>query len=400
MNIDNPYKNIQSNLTKMQKNLLEQIAPNQDFGDITDEQRDILEVNEMQMEQIREQRELLVTSPEVRRAVASTLQIRMELGDPVVAGADFETIMQYEDFDDARQALRMAFDFRTKEDGSYGERKEGDERAEQYFYPGLTDEIQEQINAAAEVLKLSGDVEPEVAETDTALILGGGGRSLLDRTAYGKELIEAGKMKPNKIVVLASERPVDEAERQRAGFTTTATTEFELGIDSYEKVWGVAVDRESTVEWVDHTIDAFPLEDQKGIPYRNRVHKVLHAPGDPEVGRPEAFFVSSAIVTDPLGDATKDGKPIKIIRNRANTDDTFETYSRLDQPTPKSRITMITKTIFLPFQKTAAVLRLAKKGVIVDAASYDTTHFGAAADKPHSQGMEILSLVDALSKYE
>jgi hypothetical protein len=327
--------------------------------------------------------------------------MRRELGDPVVAGIDFDEIMQYEDFDGARQALRMAFDLRTKEDGSYGERKDADERAETYFYPGLTDEIKEQINAAAEVAKLSGDVEPEQAETDTALILGGAGRSLLDRTAYGKELIDQGKMKPKKIVILASERPVNDAERGRAGeFAANASTEFELGIASYEEVWGVTVDRTNIVEWADHSIDPFPLEDQEGIPFSNRVHKVIHMEGDPETGRPDAFFVSSAIVTDPLGDATKDGQPIKIIRNRANTDDTFETFSRLDEPKPKSRITMITKTIFLPFQKTAAVLRLAKRGVIVDAASYDSTHFGGVEDKPHAQGLEILSLADALSKYE
>lgn len=401
MNTYNHHINKQANLTNMSIDTLKQLAASQEFGELTDEQRDILEVDQMQMEQIHEQRELLATNPEVRLAIGSALRIRMELHDPIVASVDYDELMNYEDFDGARQALRMAFDFRTKEDGSYGERQEGDERAERYFYPGLTDEVSEQINVAAEILKLSGDVEPEITETDTALILGGAGRSIIDRTAYAKELIDAGKMKPNKIVILASERPVNDAERARAGeFAATATTEFELGIVSYEEVWNVKVDRTNIVEWVDHSIDAFPLEDQKGIPFRNRVHKVIHAEGDPESGRPDAFFVSSAIVTDPLGDATKDGHPIKIIRNRANTDDTFETFSRLDEPKPKSRITMITKTIFLPFQKTAAVLRLAKRGVIVDAASYDTTHFGANADKPHAQGMEMLSLADALSKYK
>lgn len=401
MNLNNIHKTKQEHLTYMSIDTLKQLAETQEVIELTDEQRDILEVNEMQMESIREQREQLATSPEVRVAVGSVLKMRQELGDPVVAGADINEILQYDDFNGARHALRLAFDFRTKEDGSYGERKEADERAEKYFYPALTDEITEQINAAAEVMKLSGDVEPEVAETDTALILGGAGRSLLDRNSYGKELIDAGKMKPNKIVILASERPVNDAERARAGeYAEDAQTEFDLGVASFESVWDVTVDRSNIVEWVDHTIDPFPLEDQEGIPFKNRVHRVIHMEGDPAVGRPDAFFVSSAIVTDPLGDATKDGKPIKIIRNRANTDDTFETHLRLDDPSPKSRITMITKTIFLPFQKTAAVLRLAKRGVIVDAASYDSTHFGAPPDKPHAQCLEILSQADALSKYE
>lgn len=401
MNLYNHHINKQKHLTYMNIDTLQRLAETQESFELTDEQRDILDVNEMQMESIREQREQLAASPEVRVAVGSVLKIRQELGDPVVAGADINEMLQYDDFDGARHALRMAFDFRTKENGSYGERKDADQRAEIYFYPALTAEITEQINAAAEVMKLSGDVEPEVAETDTTLILGGAGRSLLDRTAYGKELIDAGKMKPNKIVILASERPVDDAERQRAGeFAADAMTEFDLGIASYEEVWGVKVDRSNIVEWADHTINPFPLEDQEGIPFKNRVHRVIHMEGDPQMSRPDAFFVSSAIVTDPLGDATKDGKPIKIIRNRANTDDTFETHLRLDDPKPKSRITMITKTIFLPFQKTAAVLRLAKRGVVVDAASYDSTHFGAKPDKPHAQCLEILSLADALAKYE
>jgi hypothetical protein len=389
MNINKPPQTNREKSSNMSTSTLERLTVEDSQEDASEHGKALEAVQSLQQEKLREQREVLVNSPELRQAIHSVAQVRKEAGDPNLATVNLDELVSYEDFDSARIAMRYAFDFRTKDDGTYGERTDGDARANEYYYPHVNEAVEAEVNAAAEVLRLAGDTEPEQAETDATLILGGAGRSLLDRTTYAKELIDDGKMIPKKIVLLASERAVNEAEQKRGGeYATGATTEFELAIAAVENVFDVKIAKEDITQWIDHGVE-------HDIP---KTHKVIGVKGDVDTGRPDIFIVSSAIVTDPFVDGTKDGHPIKILRNRANTPDTFETFGRLENPEPGSRVTLITRTIFEPFQKAGAMKQLNSRGVICDAASYSATHYGAAPDKTHALAMEMLSAADALAK--
>lgn len=363
----------------------------------------IAEVIALQDKEKQEWRELFTTSPEVRQAVGDAIKIRQELDDPLLKGINYDEVMSYDDFQGARQAMRFAYDFRTKDDGTYGERKDADQKAAKYFYPGLTKQGEEYIHKESELAGIYGDHLPKEPNAETGLVLGCKAKGFIDRGKLAKEQMDAGAINVKKLVFLGSERPVDDAERRDAAeFAPDATTEFEVAIGIAETLYNVKIEAEDIETWVDHSIEPFPLEGQveeKGIPYANRIHKVAVVPGDESVNRPNIFIVSSAIVTDPLGDATKDGHPIKIVRNRANSADTFETYARLERPEPGTRVTMFTRSIFA-FQKIAAMNRLGKRGVVVDVASYGATHFGGPEDPPHVLGMELLSIADALAADE
>src|SRR5690606_32457607 len=106
---------------------------------------------------------------------------------------------------------------------------------------------------------IAGDTEPRVPQADAALILGGAGKSILDRATYARELVEAGKLQTSTIVLLGSSRPVNDTERQRAGtYAEGATTEYELAKNAAVEQFGVTFnDEEEFVGYDDKVSTGF-----------------------------------------------------------------------------------------------------------------------------------------------
>lgn len=342
------------------------------------------EIRAKHLKQIGELKEALVNSPELRQTIKDVASIRKELGDPNLANFDLESVDTYEDFEGARLAMRQAFDFRTKPDGTFGERWEADERVAQYFKPATTPELEEKIYKTAELFGLTGDSQPENPDVDAALILGGGGKSPLDRTLYTKELIDTGKLHTKKIVSLGSERKINDAERARGGdYAKDAQTEFDLMVAAIETAYDIKVNQEDVFEWIDHNVEF-------DIPKKHKVVGIAAAEGK----HPNIFIVSSAIVTDPFVDATKDGRHIKILRNRANSADTFKVFKDLDD---SEKVAAVTNAHFAPFQGAAAAAELGSKGIDVEVVGFDPQHFGNAPKKSYELVQEMLTTADSLA---
>ena len=344
-------------------------------------------IEQKQRDRLLEQKEALVESEDLREVIGDIASLRKELGDPNLIDSDTDVLAAYEsDFDGVRSAMRSAFDFRTKPDGSYGERWEADERAKTYLAPALTPELEEKIYAVAEKFGLTGDTEPETTEAAAGIILGAGGKAPLDRTLYLKELIDQSKLKTDKIVALGSERLVNDAERARAGdYAANANTEFDLMVSAIETAYGIKISEDDTTEWIDQSIE-------HDVP---RTHKVVAIPASD--AHPDIFIVSSAVTTDPYVDGTKDGRPIKMLRNRANTKDTFDTLGKLAQFEPGSKVVATTNAHFVPFQGAVAAGELGKMGIDTEVVGFDPTHFNNAPKKSHELLQEMLTVADSIA---
>jgi hypothetical protein len=360
---------------------------NQNLGTLESHNTAASLIEMKQRDRLLEQKEALVESESLREVIGDIAKLRKGLGDPNLLDSDTDILTAYEsDFAGVRNAMRSAFDFRTKPDGSYGERWEAEERAKTYLTPALTPELEAKIYAVAEQFGLTGDTEPQGTEAAAGIILGAGGKAPLDRTLYLKELIDQGKLKTDKIVSLGSERPVNDAERARAGeYATNAETEFDLMVAAIETAYDIKISADDMTEWIDQTIE-------HDVP---RTHKVAAIPANDM--RPDIFIVSSAVTTDPYVDGTKNGRPIKMLRNRANTKDTFDTLSKLAQFEPGSKVVATTNAHFVPFQGAVAAGELGKMGIDTEVVGFDPIHFNNAPKKSHELLQEMLTVADSIA---
>lgn len=362
---------------------------------------DVEQIQIRQRERLNEQKEALVQSPELRETILGVAAVRQNFGDPNLAGYDISTLGEYGDFNGARRAMRLAFDFRTRPDGSFGERWEATERVGQYLTPGLTPELEAKIYSASEKFELTGDTAPKDPEADAAAVLGAGGAAPLDRTLYTKELIDDGKLIVPKIVALGSERAIDDAERKRGGeYAQFAQTEFDLMVSAMAVAYNLNPDNEA-FRWLDPSVyrdypDAIDLEYElpSGIKIP-RTHKVISIEGDPNEGRPDIFVVSSGIVTNPFMETLDDkGVPIRTLRTRANTADTFNIFGKLDTA---KRVVAVTNAHFRPFQGVAAAKQLGELGIDSEVVGFDPSHFGKPRKQSHELVQEMLTTADSLA---
>ena len=157
------------------------------------------EIIRQNTESIHSKIELLASDPDLRELIRHVGKIR------------FNEDINYElgDFK-AMHGAMDCFDSRTKKDGTYRERAEADEII---FDP----ETDQQIYKLAEKFGLTGDTVPSRKDADAALVLGGAAKAPLNRAFYTRELLEKGLLETDTIIFLASDRPVDDNERQRAG---------------------------------------------------------------------------------------------------------------------------------------------------------------------------------------
>ena len=339
------------------------------------------QIHQNQIEHVLDQQKALTENEvlkEVIREVATLRGRTVDIDYKQFNGPDGEKSL--------RASMRAVFDFRTKKDGSYGERWEADENAKE-FLELCSPELADKIYAVAEFFHLTGTSEPSTAEVEAGVALGGGGRSPFDRTMFQKELIDAGKLKPNYIVALGSSRAVDAAEIKRAGgYAEGAQTEYDLMVNAAKEAYNITVDAADVLTWKDQKLGS-------GLMNENKV-AYLPANGN----RPDMFILSSAMLTNPYRQTVVDGEKRTVLRQRTDTADTFAMLGRMANFKPGDKVVAITNAHFRPFQGAAAAGQLAKYGVETEVVGFDPKHFDNLPKRSDELLQEMLTTADSLAK--
>jgi hypothetical protein len=346
------------------------------------------EIAQHQHQKIETQKAALVANDDLRGLLQEVVAIRSQ-----AEGAVLEDLSEYTDFAGFYRAARHAFDFRTRKDGSYGERWEAEANAEA-FLQAASPELMHRVYSVAELFGLTGDTELQQKEVQLAIILGGGGKSPLDRTQYAADLIEKGALAPEIIVALGSDRPIDtkrdkngQDEYDRAGdYAAGAKTEYDLMVKAAERVFGIAVTQGEEIEWSDPAI-------MGGLPRRHKVAFIAQT-----ATRPPVFIISSAIVTYPFRTTKKDGKEVEVVRERANTEDTYATLARIANLEPGSIVAAITNAHFRPFQGAAASAQLGSLGMYTEVIGYDPQRYHNEPKRTDELLQEMATLASSLNK--
>jgi hypothetical protein len=340
------------------------------------------EIHDRHIDQLNAQKEALVSSADVRQIIGEVAHIR-----------GLEADVEYQDFTGLYASMRSAFDFRTKADGSHGERWEAEENAKQ-FLSECTPELSKKIYTIAEQFGYTGDTIPSDKRAKAAVILGGGGRSPLDRTQYTADLIAEGKLESDYIISLGSDRPIDtkrdekgENEYDRAGeYALGAKTEYDLMVRAAEEVFGATISETDVIEWTDPEI-------MGGIP---RIHKIAYIEANDV--HPPIFIISSAILTYPFRTTKVKDRDMEVRRNRANTEDTFATLARMPGFDAGDKIVAVTNAHFKPFQGAAASGQLGEYGMDTEVVGYDPLRYGVAPKRSDELLQEMLTTASSLTK--
>lgn len=273
------------------------------------------------------------------------------------------------DIEGMHQAIKAAFDLREA----------GGERWNRVELP-QKELFDDRIHELAVKIGLEGDTVPFRVDAQAALILGGAGKSPLERATYTRELIEDDKLRTNTVVLLGSSRPVDDAERQRAGeYAENSSTEYELMLRAASSVFKVRFEQDDELIGYD---DSVPVGFESGW-------RIAHA--ETTDGK-NIFVLSTPMVTDQF---YPDGNR----RPRANTADTYATFARVAQfDDPDSHVVAVTNAHFTPFQGADAVADLKKHGISAEVVGYDPSHFGNPSKTPEELLQETLSAVNSLMR--
>lgn len=263
-------------------------------------------------------------------------------------------------------AMRLVFNLR----------KPGGERTEREELP-QKEQLTERIMRMAEKVGISGDSEPKDPKADAAIVLGGAGKSLIDRTSYIKELMDKGKLHTNTVALLGSSRPVNDAERQRAGaYADGATSEYDLAKNAAVNQFGVEFDEDE--EFVGYE-DAVSIGFEAGW-------RVSHAQTKNGIN---IFVISAPMLTEDR--FYPDGNR----RVRSNTADTYDMFARVAQLEDGARVVAATNAHFVPFQGADAVAELGKHGIDAEVVGFDPAHFGNPPKEPEELLQETLSAVNS-----
>lgn len=279
------------------------------------------------------------------------------------------------------------FDFRTAPDGSYRERWEVEDDAENLLR-GISDEEVDSVKSLAFDFGLSGDTRFKDKNMDGLIVLGGGNKSPLLRTQYAYDLLDKGLVSAPQVIGLGSERVVDEAERQRAGdYAEGAETEFDLLRAAFERVFGAPQNR--------LTIDTKRVQTQaEGVPDVQRIGRYDSL----SETDPALVLVSSAVITNPYRTATsEDGTKRQVLRNRSSTQDALATLVKESILLPGDNAGIVTNQIYVPFQGADAAGILGKYGVRAECVGFSPEYFGDSPKPVHELTQELLTLISRLS---
>lgn len=270
----------------------------------------------------REKMERHIHNPDLHELITSVAADRgMEIPDLTDPELDEETFMA---------AAQLALDFRN------GQGREA------VVDTGLSPRTLDALEAVKLEFNMTVDTTPTDPEADVIFILGGAGRTPHNRLAYFQKLEESGALRGKTVVMIGSERPVNEAERGRAEAAYDgasfegATTEFELSRMTAGYDVGIAPEEWETIEGYDASIP-----EQYHFQHKYRVAVA------------EKDGVNFMVVSAPMMDEDRlypDGNP----RPRSNTRDGYHFVASMmrDYAEPGEAIKSVTVTdgIFTEFQ--------------------------------------------------
>lgn len=314
------------------------------------------------------------------RQLASDPEIQQLVGD--ISNERFGDAVSYElgNIKEFSASMQTAFNFRIA--GAERGNATSLEHGEQFT---------DRIHKLAEKVGLAGDTVPTEPKADAVLVLGGAGKSPLDRTKYTKELLSNKTLDTNTVVLLGSSRPVDDAERSRGGaYAKTAQTEYDLMMCAAAEVFDISFNEQDEIVGYD---DKVPTGFEGSW-------KIAHA----VVDGINVFVLQSPMLTEqrfyPDTMTIKDGAHVEKLGNRrarANTSDTYNMFAKVAELQEGSKVVAVTNAHFRPFQGADAVAELSTYGIKTEVVGYDPSHFGNPPKKNEELLQETLSAVNSLN---
>ncbi|MDB5183267.1 MAG: hypothetical protein JWO47_1051 [Candidatus Saccharibacteria bacterium] len=185
------------------------------------------------------------------------------------------------------------------------------------------------------------------------------------------------------VAMLGRDRPVDQAERARAGeYAGDAASEFELMIAAAQTVFNAELQADDIYELMDPKI-------ADNLPRHARIAYIQATSHHPDI-----FILSAPMLTDPF--EIRNGK--LGTRNRTNTRDTYNMLSKVAGFIPGDKAVAVTNAHFTPFQGADAAGQLASFGVETEVVGFDPNHFGNPAKKSNELLQEMLTAAESLAK--
>jgi len=246
-------------------------------------------------------------------------------------------------------------------------RRHGRVERDQVKPPAFDTHRAELITAAATALRLVEAARPPQAHYDHALVLGGLGRSCLQRAHYAAELVLSGAVRVPELTALGSFRPLTDAERHLGGL---AGASFE--VDAMDAGMRAGFGLTGPVE-------------REGAEGEWDVRTYRHS-GLPEI------HVLAAPSSEP---GTR----------RANTADTYEFWAERVHLRPTDRILIVTSPIYVPFQHCDAIRILGlRHGCGIDTVGFDPARvpvpLAAGATGPDRYLQEIRSGILSMKRLD
>ena len=231
-----------------------------------------------------------------------------------------------------------------------------------------------------------GNTVPLTPDFDMGFAHGGAADTPWRRLRYLLQLIEEGKIRTDTLGMLASERPVNDAERAKAeksGYSKSgkpAMTEFDLAQNAASEQLDIADDEWTLIEGYDPTI---PEQHR----YQHR-YKIAYA----EKNGKHIFVLSAPMIVE--NRLHPDGKR----RNRSNTADTMAMVAKmLGDVRHEPKVVASTDAVF-QFQRPDGESRLAPLGVEYHQVGYNRQTAGMPDHPPRYYAQELWSLINQTYK--
>jgi hypothetical protein len=235
-------------------------------------------------------------------------------------------------------ALLTWLDDFSREHWDYRRRKGGAER-DQVEAPRFDAPTARLVHDAATALQLVDARPPAHRSYDHLLVLGGLGRSCLQRTEYAARLIDRGRVAVPELAALGSFRPLGRAEQDVPGL---AGCDYEVDAMDAGLRAAFHLDRPGTVEASDGPVG-----------HSSWSVRTYRYPAGVDV------HVLAAPSSDPA-------------ERRAHTADTYAFWARRTDLRATDRILVVTSPIYVPFQHADAVRMLALRyGCGIDTVGFD-----------------------------
>jgi hypothetical protein len=262
------------------------------------------------------------------------------------------------------------WDFRSRQ-GQAFDKKVGEGARWLLSNDELSKEQEELALSTALKLGLRDNSEPSRDRFDYVWVLGGAKLSCLLRCRLAAQTIQQAGDSPKSAVLLASTRPIGDAEREATdSYAPNAETEFDLFVAAAQREFGVgsAFEEES-------------YDDSENANNSWKVRKYSVQGFD--------VYIIAAPSSDPL-------------KRRANSADTYEFFFQRFSAPESSSILLTTSQIYVPYQHTEAVRTIAlPHKVFLDTIGFLPEWGGIlqGMNEPSNYLQEIRSTIQAIDRF-